>query len=198
MSTQHVRAALLEAQEALAHLLSDEVMLERINAAGNLMADALQSGGRIYSCGNGGSLCDAMHFAEEMTGRYRNNRPAYAATAIADASHMACVANDFGYEYVFSRYIEGVARSGDVLLGISTSGTSKNVLRAVEASRAKGVKVVSLTGRADSPIAKLSDVAIVTPGGRYADRVQELLIKCIHIFIELVERRLNPENYAGE
>lgn len=104
------------------------------------MADALQSGGRIYSCGNGGSLCDAMHFAEEMTGRYRNNRPAYAATAIADASHMACVANDFGYEYVFSRYIEGVARSGDVLLGISTSGTSKNVLRAVEASRAKGVK----------------------------------------------------------
>ena len=138
-------------------------MLERINAAGNLMADALQSGGRIYSCGNGGSLCDAMHFAEEMTGRYRNNRPAYAATAIADASHMACVANDFGYEYVFSRYIEGVARSGDVLLGISTSGTSKNVLRAVEASRAKGVKVVSLTGRADSPIAKLSDVAIVTP-----------------------------------
>ena len=175
MSTHHVRAALLEAQEALAHLLSDEVMLERINAAGNLMADALQSGGRIYSCGNGGSLCDAMHFAEEMTGRYRNNRPAYAATAIADA-----------------------ARSGDVLLGISTSGTSKNVLRAVEASRAKGVKVVSLTGRADSPIAKLSDVAIVTPGGRYADRVQELHIKCIHIFIELVERRLNPENYAGE
>ena len=170
MSTHHVRAALLEAQEALAHLLSDEVMLERINAAGNLMADALQSGGRIYSCGNGGSLCDAMHFAEEMTGRYRNNRLAYAATAIADASHMACVANDFGYEYVFSRYIEGVARSGDVLLGISTSGTSKNVLRAVEASRAKGVKVVSLTGRADSPIAKLSDVAIVTPGGRYADR----------------------------
>lgn len=198
MRTHHVRAALLEAQEALAHLLSDEVMLERINAAGNLMADALQSGGRIYSCGNGGSLCDAMHFAEEMTGRYRNNRPAYAATAIADASHMACVANDFGYEYVFSRYIEGVARSGDVLLGISTSGTSKNVLRAVEASRAKGVKVVSLTGRADSPIAKLSDVAIVTPGGRYADRVQELHIKCIHIFIELVERRLNPENYAGE
>ena len=88
MSTHHVRAALLEAQEALAHLLSDEGMLERINAAGNLMADALQSGGRIYSCGNGGSLCDAMHFAEEMTGRYRNNRPAYAATAIADASHM--------------------------------------------------------------------------------------------------------------
>ena len=142
--------------------------------------------GKLYfHCAQSGYKLDLLHHA-------------YAATAIADASHMACVANDFGYEYVFSRYIEGVARSGDVLLGISPSGTSKNVLRAVEASRVKGVKVVSLTGRADSPIAKLSDVAIVTPGGRYADRVQELHIKCIHIFIELVERRLNPENYAGE
>ena len=198
MSAQHVRAALLEAQDALAQLLSDEAMLERINAVGDLMADAIKAGGRIYSCGNGGSLCDAMHFAEEMTGRYRKDRPAYAATAIADASHLACVANDYGYEFVFSRYVEGVARTGDVLLGISTSGTSRNVLRAVEAARAKGVKVVSLTGRADSPIAKLSDIAVVTPGGRYADRVQELHIKCIHIFIELIERRLNPENYAED
>ena len=198
MSAEHVRAALLEAHEALERLLADEAMLGRIAAAGDLMADAIAAGGRIYSCGNGGSLCDAMHFAEEMTGRYRKNRPAYAATAIADASHIACVANDFGYEYVFSRYVEGVARPGDVLLGISTSGTSANVLRAVEAARTKGVKVVSLTGRDDSPIARLSDVAIVTPGGRYADRVQELHIKCIHILIELVERRLNPENYAGE
>ena len=197
-AVDHVKSALTDAQSALAALIENEATLESIAQAAHAIAESQRQGGAVYSCGNGGSLCDAMHFAEEMTGRYRNNRPAYAATAIADASHMACVANDFGYEYVFSRYIEGVARSGDVLLGISTSGTSKNVLRAVEASRAKGVKVVSLTGRADSPIAKLSDVAIVTPGGRYADRVQELHIKCIHIFIELVERRLNPENYAGE
>ena len=197
-AVDHVKSALTEAQSALAALIENEATLESVAQAAHAIAESQRQGGAVYSCGNGGSLCDAMHFAEEMTGRYRNNRPAYAATAIADASHMACVANDFGYEYVFSRYIEGVARSGDVLLGISTSGTSKNVLRAVEASRAKGVKVVSLTGRADSPIAKLSDVAIVTPGGRYADRVQELHIKCIHIFIELVERRLNPENYAGE
>lgn len=198
MSSQHVRAALLEAREALDHLLADEAALEAVDAAGALMADAVRSGGRIFSCGNGGSLCDAMHFAEEMTGRYRKNRRPYAATAIADASHLACVANDFGYEEVFSRYVEGVARPGDVLLGITTSGTSRNVVRAAETARRMGVKVVALTGRADSPIARLADVAIVTPGGRWADRVQELHIKCIHILIELVERRLDPQNYADE
>ena len=198
MSKENVRAALMEAREALDHLLADEAMLAEINRAGDLMAECIRAGGHIYSCGNGGSLCDAMHFAEEMTGRYRKNRRAYAATAIADASHMACVANDYGYEEVFSRYIEGVARKGDVLLGISTSGTSANVVRAARVAREKGVYVVSLTGRAGSLLTELSDVAIVTPGGRYADRVQELHIKCIHILIELVERKLAPENYADE
>lgn len=198
MSKENVRAALLEARDALENLIRNEAMLAEIDRAGELMADSIRAGGRIYSCGNGGSLCDAMHFAEEMTGRYRLNRRPYAATAIADASHLACVANDFGYEEVFSRYVEGVAREGDVLLGISTSGTSANVVRAARAAREKGVRVVSLSGRAGSPLAELSDVAIVTPGGRYADRVQELHIKCIHILIELVERRLDPQNYAGE
>lgn len=198
MSKENVRAALMEARDALDHLIADEAMLAEINRAGDLMADCIQAGGRIYSCGNGGSLCDAMHFAEEMTGRYRKNRRAYAATAIADASHMACVANDYGYEEVFSRYIEGVARKGDVLLGISTSGTSANVVRAARVAREKGVYVVSLTGRPGSVLSELSDVAIVTPGGRYADRVQELHIKCIHILIELVERKLAPENYIDE
>ena len=198
MSKENVRAALMEARNALDHLIADEAMLAEINRAGDLMADCIQAGGRIYSCGNGGSLCDAMHFAEEMTGRYRKNRRAYAATAIADASHMACVANDYGYEEVFSRYIEGVARKGDVLLGISTSGTSANVVRAARVAREKGVYVVSLTGRPGSVLSELSDVAIVTPGGRYADRVQELHIKCIHILIELVERKLAPESYIDE
>ena len=198
MSKENVRAALMEAREALDHLIADEAMLAEINRAGDLMAACIQAGGRIYSCGNGGSLCDAMHFAEEMTGRYRKNRRSYAATAIADASHLACVANDYGYEEVFSRYIEGVAHKGDVLLGISTSGTSANVVRAARVAREKGVHVVSLTGRPGSVLAELSDVAIVTPGGRYADRVQELHIKCIHILIELVERKLAPENYIDE
>ena len=198
MSSVNVKAALMEAREALDNLLADEAMLSEIDRAGEMMAEAIRAGHRIYSCGNGGSLCDAMHFAEEMTGRYRKNRRPYAATAIADASHLACVANDFGYEEVFSRYVEGVGQPGDVLLGITTSGTSRNVIRAAEAARAKGMKVILLTGKPGNPMAALSDAAIVTPGGRYADRVQELHIKCIHIFIELVERRLNPENYTDE
>lgn len=197
MSKEHVRAALLEAKAALENFLNDEAGLEAVDRAAGLMADAVQSGGCVYACGNGGSLCDAMHFAEEMTGRFRKDRRAYAATAIADASHLACVANDFGYEYVFSRYVEAHGRAGDVLLAISTSGTSKNVLAAAHAAKEKGMRVVGMTGKADSPLAAMADVAIVTPGGRYADRVQELHIKCIHIMIELIERRLDPQNYEN-
>ena len=138
MSKEHVRAALLEAHSALEKFLQDEAGLEAVDRAADLMASSIASGGRIYSCGNGGSLCDAMHFAEEMTGRYRKDRRAYAATAIADASHIACVANDNNYEFVFSRYVEAHGHPGDVLLAISTSGTSKNVLAAVRSAKALG------------------------------------------------------------
>ena len=190
-----VRAALADAKNALEALLADEAMLETIARAGHLIAQSQRAGGAVYSCGNGGSLCDAMHFAEEMTGRFRSDRPGYAAIAIADASHMSCVGNDYGYRAVFSRYVEAVGRPGDVLLAITTSGTSANVIDAVEAAHKNGMKVVGLTGKFDSPLAQKADVAIVTPAGRWADRVQELHIKCIHILIELVERQLAPENY---
>jgi D-sedoheptulose 7-phosphate isomerase len=173
--------------------------LNAIDAAGQLMADTIAAGGKILSCGNGGSLCDAMHFAEEMTGRYRLNRPGFAAIAISDPSHMSCVGNDYGYDEVFARYTQAVGREGDVLLAITTSGTSKNVIKAVEAAKANGMKVVGMTGRAGTPLAEMADIAIVTPSGSaYADRVQELHIKAIHIMIELVERRLAPENYANQ
>ena len=197
MSKEHVRAALCEARDALEHLIADERMLECIDEAAGLMADAIAAGGRIFSCGNGGSLCDAMHFAEEMTGRFRRDRRPYAATAIADAAHLACVANGFGYEQVFSRYIEGQGRPGDVLLAISTSGTSRNVVLAAEAAKRLGMKVVGLTGRTGTRLEAICDKTIITPGGEWADRVQELHIKCIHIMIELIERRLDPENYAA-
>lgn len=196
-AVQHVRAALADAQQALAHLIADEQMLACIARAAHLIAQSQREGGAVYSCGNGGSLCDAMHFAEEMTGRYRSDRKPYRAAAISDVSHMACVGNDYGYEHVFSRWIEGVARQGDVLVAITTSGTSKNIVAAAKAARAKGVKVIALTGRAGSPIAQTADVAVVTPAGRWADRVQELHIKVIHILIELVERELDPQNYQG-
>ena len=131
MAVTDVKVALLDAQKALDALLANEEALNAIDAAGQLMADTIAAGGKILSCGNGGSLCDAMHFAEEMTGRYRLNRPGFAAIAISDPSHMSCVGNDYGYDEVFARYTQAVGREGDVLLAITTSGTSKNVIKAV-------------------------------------------------------------------
>ena len=195
MEKANVLAALNDARDALDALISNEKTIEAVVAAAGLMADAVEGDGKVMSCGNGGSLCDAMHFAEEMTGRYRSNRRPYAALAISDASHMACVGNDYGYEEVFPRYVEAHGRKGDVLLAITTSGTSRNIVKAAEVARRKGVKVVALTGRDETPITELADVSIVTPAGRWADRVQELHIKCIHILIELIERRLDKQNY---
>ena len=196
MTVGAVKTTLNEALGALQALIGDEATLQRIAAAGLLLADTFAAGGRAYSCGNGGSMCDAMHFAEELTGRFRDNRPGYAALAISDASHLSCVGNDYGYEQVFARFIEAHGRAGDVLLAISTSGTSKNVLAAVRAAHQRGMKVIGLTGRQDAPLAESADIAIVTAAGKYADRVQELHIKVIHILIELVERKLAPQNYA--
>jgi D-sedoheptulose 7-phosphate isomerase len=191
-----VKRALAEAADSLSRLQSDSAMLERIAQAGALLADTFAAGGRAYSCGNGGSMCDAMHFAEEVTGRFRDNRRGYAALAISDPGHLTCVGNDYGYDRVFARFVEAHGRAGDVLLAITTSGTSRNVVAAAQAARGLGMKVIALTGRAATPITELADIALVTPGGRYADRVQELHIKVIHILIELVERRLAPDNYT--
>jgi D-sedoheptulose 7-phosphate isomerase len=192
-----VKSALAEAADSLSRLQSDSAMLERIAQAGALLADTFAAGGRAYSCGNGGSMCDAMHFAEELTGRFRDDRRGYAALAISDPGHLTCVGNDYGYERVFARFVEAHGRAGDVLLAITTSGTSRNVVAAAQSARGLGMKVIALTGRAATPITELADIALVTPGGRYADRVQELHIKVIHILIELVERRLAPDNYRA-
>jgi D-sedoheptulose 7-phosphate isomerase len=193
-----VSTALQEAADSLSRLQGEVAMLDRIAQAGNLLADTFAAGGKAYSCGNGGSMCDAMHFAEELTGRFRDNRPGYAALAISDPGHLSCVGNDYGYEQVFARFIEAHGRTGDVLLAITTSGTSRNVIAAAQAAKRLGMKVIALTGRAGTPITELADIAIVTPGGKYADRVQELHIKVIHILIELVERRLAPDNYQAQ
>ena len=192
-----VKSALAEAADSLSRLQSDSAMLERIAQAGALLADTFSAGGRAYSCGNGGSMCDAMHFAEELTGRFRDDRRGYAALAISDPGHLTCVGNDYGYERVFARFVEAHGRAGDVLLAITTSGTSRNVVAAAQAAKGLGMKVIALTGRAATPITEIADIALVTPGGRFADRVQELHIKVIHILIELVERRLEPDNYRA-
>ena len=195
MTVNVVKDTLNEALDGLQGLIGNEAMLQRIADAGQLLADTFAAGGRAYSCGNGGSMCDAMHFAEELTGRFRDNRPGYAALAISDASHLSCVGNDYGYEQVFARFIEAHGRKDDLLLAITTSGTSKNVLAAVQAARQRQMKVIALTGRQGTQLAQSADITIVTEAGKYADRVQELHIKVIHILIELVERKLAPQNY---
>ena len=192
---EQIRANLLDAQTALSRLLTNDQALRSIESAAALLIKTLEQTGKIYSCGNGGSMCDAMHFAEELTGRFRKNRAGIAAIAISDPSHISCVANDFGYEQVFSRYIESHSRAGDSLVAISTSGSSTTVLNAARAARALGANVIGLTGKPNSKLEALCDVCVCTPGGDYADRVQELHIKVIHILIELIERRFHSENY---
>jgi len=185
-----IRSELNEAADTLNTFLSDETNIHAIQRAAVLLADSFKAGGKVLSCGNGGSHCDAMHFAEELTGRYRENRPGYPAIAISDVSHLSCVSNDFGYDYVFSRYIEAVGRPGDVLLGLSTSGNSANIIKAIEAARAQGMKVITLTGKDGGKMAGSADIEIRVPHFGYADRIQEIHIKVIHILMLLIEKEM--------
>ncbi|ENM5826376.1 D-sedoheptulose 7-phosphate isomerase [Vibrio metoecus] len=185
-----IRSELTEAADVLQKFLSDDHNLAQIEAAAKLIADSFKQGGKVLSCGNGGSHCDAMHFAEELTGRYRENRPGYPGIAISDPSHLSCVSNDFGYDYVFSRYVEAVGAKGDVLFGLSTSGNSGNILKAIAAAKAKGMKTIALTGKDGGKMAGLADVEIRVPHFGYADRIQEVHIKIIHIIIQLIEKEM--------
>lgn len=160
---------------------------QKIEDAGNLMVSSIKNGGKIISCGNGGSMCDAMHFAEELTGRYRGDRKALPAISISDASHISCVGNDYGYDFIFSRYLEALGNAGDVLLAISTSGNSKNVLNAIQVAKSKGMFVVGLTGKDGGKMATLCDVEIRAPYSEFADRAQEIHIKVIHSLIDFIE-----------
>ena len=178
-----------EAQQTLVNFQT-EANFSLILQAVELMSQAIQNGGKIISCGNGGSMCDAMHFAEELSGRFRDNRRALAAISISDPSHLSCVSNDYGYDFVFSRFIEGLGQENDVLLGISTSGNSKNVILAVEAAKTKGMKTIVLTGKDGGKLAELADIEIRAPHSNFADRAQEIHIKVIHSLILGIEQSL--------
>ena len=195
---ENIKASLKDAQDALTGLLANEATLLNIESAAEILIETFENGRRVFSCGNGGSMCDAMHFAEELTGRYRKDRKAYPAVAISDPSHLTCVANDFGYDYVFSRYLEGHGTEGDSLIAISTSGNSPTVLNAAKTAKSSGIKVIALTGNENSELQNLAEVGICTPGGAFADRTQEMHIKVLHILIEMVERYFHPENYDSE
>jgi D-sedoheptulose 7-phosphate isomerase len=190
MSLKLIQNNLLEARQLLDQFISDNKNLENIEAAGKLMVAAINSGGKMISCGNGGSMCDAMHFAEELTGRFRENRKSIPAIAISDSSHLSCVGNDFGYNEVFSRYVEALGKSEDVLLAISTSGNSENILKAVNSAKEKGMMVIALTGKNGGELAQICDIEIRAPHSEYADRAQEIHIKVIHSLIHYIEENL--------
>lgn len=179
-----------EAAELLQKFLSNKANIANIEKAIKIIVPALKKGGKIISCGNGGSACDAMHLAEELSGKYREDRDPIPAMSITDPGYITCTANDFGYNHVFSRYVKGFGNKGDILVAISTSGNSENVLKAAEAAKQKSMKVIGLTGNNGGKLAELCDVHINVPHNGYADRTQEVHIKIIHILIFLIEKQL--------
>jgi len=190
MNLSLIQDELLEAQSVLSAFLADQQNLQNIENAASLLATSFKNEGKVLACGNGGSHCDAMHFAEELTGRYREHRPSYPAIAISDASHISCVGNDYGFDEIFARYLEGVGRRGDVLFCLSTSGNSANILKAISVAKNKGIKVIALTGKDGGKMAGLADVEIRVPHFGFADRIQEVHIKIIHILIYLIEKKM--------
>lgn len=196
METQEFwRQSLDEAKSVIEKFLSDPEQLAKCSAFTELVVSTVRGGGNIFSCGNGGSHCDAMHFAEELTGRYRKDRKPVGALALGDPSHVTCVSNDYGFDQIFSRQLEGLGRKGDLLLGLSTSGNSKNVINAFDVAKRIGIKRVALLGRDGGALRGMADLAIVVPA-QTSDRIQEVHIKLIHTVIESLERQLFPENYA--
>jgi len=181
---------LTQARDVLDDFMNRPDCIDSIENAANLIVDAVHNGGKIISCGNGGSMCDAMHFAEELTGRYRENRKPIPALAISDSSHLSCVSNDFGYDQVFSRYIEALGKKGDVLLAISSSGNSKNAIEAIISAKKNDMKTIVLTGKGGGRMAEIGDIVINVPYHGFADRIQEIHIKVIHILILLIEKRV--------
>ena len=179
-----------EAKNVIDKFINDDATINAIEESAKIMTESIDNGGKIISCGNGGSMCDAMHFAEELTGKFREERSPIPAVSISDPSHITCVGNDYGFDAIFSRYVESVGNTGDVLLAISTSGRSKNVIRAAEEANRKGIKVVALTGKDGGELSDLCDIEIRVPHFGYSDRIQEIHIKVIHILILLIEKNL--------
>lgn len=183
-----IKHNLSEAKKILQQFMNQQKNIDAIAEAASLMISAIEKGGKVVSCGNGGSMSDAMHFAEELSGRFKKDRPALPAVSISDPTHITCVANDYGFDQVFSRYIEALGNKGDILLAISTSGNSPNVINATQAALEKGMKVIALTGKSGGLLAELAHVELRVEGSEFSDRIQEVHIKIIHTFVELIEQ----------
>ena len=183
-----------EARQCLERFMADGEQFPLVGRFASLLVETFRDGHKAMSCGNGGSMSDAMHFAEEWSGRYRKERPPLAAIALSDPGHMSCVANDYGFNEVFARQVVALGKEGDLLLLLSTSGNSPNLLRAAKEARARGMVIVGLLGRGGGALKDLCDLPILVPGNT-SDRIQELHIKIIHAVIETAERALFPHLY---
>lgn len=187
MSLELIKNNFTEAKQILDQFINNDENLKNIEEAGKILVSSFQKGGKAISCGNGGSMCDAMHFAEELTGRFRENRKAIPAVSISDSSHISCVGNDYGYDEIFARYIDSLGKKEDVLLAISTSGNSSNIIKAVKVAKEKGMKIIGLTGKSGGELSKICDIEIKAPYSEYSDRAQEIHIKVIHSLIHYIE-----------
>ncbi|MCC6138524.1 MAG: D-sedoheptulose 7-phosphate isomerase [Bdellovibrionaceae bacterium] len=188
------KTSLSDAQTVLNEFVNQPTTWDLLTKFSNLLISSYKKGGKILICGNGGSHCDALHFAEELTGRYRKDRKPLGALALGEASHVTCVSNDYGFQYIFSRQVEALGRTGDALIGLSTSGNSPNVIEAFKVAKSMGFPTVALLGKGGGELAKIADLAIVVPGVT-SDRIQELHMLMLHTVIETVEREIFPENY---
>ena len=189
-----IRDALLESQDVLDRFIRNPENIAIIAEIAEMMRDTFEQERRIFTCGNGGSLCDAIHFAEECTGKFRNYRKPLPANALGDAGHITCTANDFGFSEIFARPLLALGHPGDLLVVLSTSGNSENVVRAAVAAKSRGMKVLGLLGRDGGQLKQHCDVYLIAPGDT-ADRIQEIHIKVLHILIEHIERLMFPQNY---
>ena len=192
MLTFNVLDDLKESLLVLENFINKADTRDKIEQAIEMMSSSIKNGGKVISAGNGGSMCDAQHFAEELTGRYRDDRPSYAAIAICDPSHITCVGNDYGFDYIFSRFIEGMGSAGDIFLGISTSGNSKNIIEGCRAAKEKGMKSIVLLGKNGGALKDMCDLPIIVEHNGYADRIQEVHTMIIHIMIRGIEQYLSP------
>lgn len=188
-----IKEAIAESIAVKQYILNDDVLLKNIDCAVNMIEISLRNGGKIHFCGNGGSAADAQHLAAELSGRFYFDRPPLNAEALhCNSSYLTAVANDYGYDIVFSRMLECSARKGDVVVGISTSGNSRNIIKAYEVAKQKGIHIISFTGAGGGKMKEYSDILINVPSTD-TPRIQESHIMIGHIICELVESNMFPK-----